>query len=222
MVLLAGVTDFSAAWTEAIRARALTPGDATVEENYAQIAMDVGRTEEAMKAASHAVDLDPLQPEAWFTTMRVMICARKFDAARDALERGVVILGHRPGFVDYILGSILLKQGKPDAARQICEAGAMWTDECLAIAYHALGRQEEAEANAARMYADSGDDNSYNLADVYAQWNQPALAMHWLTKAREISDPALADMECDAWLDPIRAQPGFRDIERSLHLPPSE
>ena len=146
MVLLAGVTDLSAAWTEAIRARALTPGDATVEENYAQIAMAVGRTEEAMKAASHAVDLDPLQPQAWFTTMRVMVCARKFDAARDALRRGVDILGHRPSFVDYILGSILLKQGKPDAARQICEAGAMWTDVCLAIAYHALGRQNEAES----------------------------------------------------------------------------
>jgi hypothetical protein len=29
-------------------------------------------------------------------------------------------------------------------------------------------------------------------------------------------------MDCDPFLDPIRGQPGFRDIEQTLHLPPPE
>jgi serine/threonine-protein kinase len=222
MVMRLGVSDLSAAWAEAVRAKALTPGDAAVEETYAQIAMEVGHRDAAIKAAARAVALDPLQPEAWFTTMRVMTCARKFDAARDALQRGVTILGHPTSFTPYISGMLLLKQGKPDAARRICETSTAWTDECLAIAYHALGRQKDAEANAQKMYARAGDDNAYNLAMVHAQWNQPARAMQWLTKARAINLPDLVDIECDAWLDPIRGQPGFREIEQSLHLPAPE
>jgi TolB-like protein/DNA-binding winged helix-turn-helix (wHTH) protein len=222
MVMRLGVTDLNAAWAEAIRARALTPGDAAVEENYAQIAMEVGHRDEAIKAAARAVELDPLQADSWFTTMRVLTCARKFDAARDALQRGIAILGHPPSFAPYITGMLLLKQGKPEAARQICETSSAWTDECLAIAYHALGRQKDAEANAQKMYAQAGDNNAYNLAMVYAQWNKPALAMHWLARAREINLPDLVELECDAWLDPIRGQPGFHDIEQSLHLPPPD
>lgn len=222
MILLLGVGDLGAAWAEAVRARALTPGNATVEEHYAQIAVDVGRSDEAMRAASRAVELDPLHPEPWWNKMRVSICARKYDAARDALQRGIAITGHPPSFAPFMSGNIFLRQGKAEAARQVCVTSTAWTAQCLAIAYHMLGRQKDAEANAAKMYADSGDDNSYNLAEVYAQWNQRALAMHWLEKAREISDPALGDMDCDAWLDPIRGEPRFREIEQSLHLPPPE
>jgi len=221
-VLLAGVSDLSAAWAEAVRAMALSPGEAAVEENYAEIAMDVGRRDEAVQAAARAIDLDPLHPDAWITSMHALLCARKYDAARDALQRSTVLLGHPTSFAPFILGTILLKQGKPEAARKMCFTSSAWTNECLAVAYHALGRQKDAEANATIMYEVSGDDTSYNLAMVYAQWNQPAQAMQWLAKAREINDPALANLECDAWLDPVRGQPGFRDIEQSLHLPPPE
>ncbi len=218
-VIRIGVTDLGAAWAEAVRAKALTPGDVTVEETYAQIAMEVGHREEAIEAAARAVELDPLQAESWFTSMRVFTCARKFDAAREALQRGITLIGHPTSFSPYIAGTLFLKQGKADAARQACETDSSWTDICLAVAYHALGRQKDAEENAKKMYADAGDDNSYNLAIIYAQWSQPEVAMKWLRKARQINDPGLADLECDAWLDPIRDQPGFREIERSLHLP---
>ncbi len=211
--------DFSAAWSEAIRAHALQPGDPTVEEGYANIAVDVGHRNEAIKAAARAVSLDPLQVGSWFTTMHVLTCARKYDLALDAFRRGITIIGHPPSFGPFIIGKLLLLQGKPEAARQACAKKAGWTTLCLAIAYHALGRQKDAETYAAQMYSDEGDQNSYNLAMVYAQWNQPARAMYWLKKAREINDQGLTDLECDAWLDPIRGQPGFREIEQSLHLP---
>ncbi len=215
-------SDVSAAWTEVIRARALTPGDVSVEEVYAAIAMKAGRRDEAMTAASRAVELDPLQPEAWFTSMRALSCAGKFDAAIHALQRGNDVRGHPSSWSPYIMGSLLLKQGKPDAARRICETSTDWTPQCLAIAYHALGRQADAEANLARMRAQTPlDDNAYNFAEIYAQWNQPAAAMHWLNRAREVKDPALIDIECDAFLDPVRGQPGFQQIEQSLHLPPA-
>jgi TolB-like protein/DNA-binding winged helix-turn-helix (wHTH) protein/Flp pilus assembly protein TadD len=219
---LEGLTDFSAAWDEAIRARALTPGDATVQEAFAEIASNVGRRQAAVKAAMRAVTLDPLHAEAWFTSMRVLLCAHQFDASRAAFQRGIEVLGHAPSFAPFKFGSLSIMQGKPEAARQICLTSHAWTDMCLAIADHALGRQEEAATHALEMYEQAGDDNSYNLAAVYAQWHQPALAMYWLAKARQINDPGLAEMDCDPFLDPIRGQPGFRDIEQTLHLPPPE
>ena len=220
IALLSGGTDFDAAWAEARRALALSPDDATVQENVAAIAMSAGRPSDALEAASRAVELDPMHAEPWFTKMRVLTCLHEFDQARDALRQGIAVLGHAPIWQPYILGSLLLKQGKPDEARQVCEAGSAWVDECLAIAYHALGRQKEAEANVARMIDETGDDNSYNLAGIYAQWNQPDLAMRWLNKARQINDTGLPGLECDAFLDPIRSKPGFHQIEQSLHLPP--
>ena len=214
--------DLSAAWAEVIRARALTPGDVAVEEIYANIAMAVGRRDEALKAASRAVELDPLQAETWFTKMRALNCAGKFGAALEALRRGNDVRGHPSSWSPYIMGSLLLRLGKPEAARQICETSTDWTPQCLAIAYHALGRQADAEASVAKMRAQAVDDNAYNFAEIYAQWDQPAVAMHWLNRAREIKDPALIDIECDAWLDPIRGRSGFREIEQSLHLPPPD
>lgn len=220
-VLLEGLKDFSGAWDEAVHAIALTPNDATVQENVAEIAKAVGHREDAVKAASRAVSLDPLRVEAWRTMMHVLLCAGKYDEAQNALQRIIEILGNPPSYAPFIFGNILLKQGKPDEARRMCLKGeGWWTDVCLAVAYHALGRQAEAEAHRAAVYAAVGDDSSYNQAMIYAQWGQPVLAMHWLTRAREINDSALSDLECDAWLDPVRSRTDFKQIEKSLHLPP--
>jgi TolB-like protein len=49
------LADLAAAWAEAVRARALSPGDADVQRLYALIARAVGRPDEAVRAARRAV-----------------------------------------------------------------------------------------------------------------------------------------------------------------------
>ncbi len=72
------------------------------------------------------------------------------------------------------------------------------------------------------MQAEMGDSGASTYADAYAQWGQPMLAVKWLKKEREVNDPSLWDLKCDPWLDPIRGEPGFRDVEQSMHFPPPE
>lgn len=223
MVLRNEVNDMSAAWAEAKAGRALTPGNAIVEQTYALMARAIGQSDEAVKAAQFAVDLDPLQTALWWSFGRVLECARRYDRAREAFQRSVDLLGHTPSGAADEFAVLLLKQGDIQAARPLCEKirnanGPL----CLAIADHALGRQAAADADLAVLRAISGDEIPTYYADVYAQWHQPAPALAWLKKAREINDPELRELKCDQWLDPIRNEPGYRTIEDSLHFPPPE
>ena len=53
----------------------------------------------------------------------------------------------------------------------------------------------------AEMRAKQGDDYAYIYSEVYSQWKQPALAMHWLGKARELKDPEKLGGQCLLPLD---------------------
>jgi TolB-like protein/DNA-binding winged helix-turn-helix (wHTH) protein/tetratricopeptide (TPR) repeat protein len=220
MVLRNEATDMTAAWIEAGRARALAPGSAIVETQFAQIATLVGRSEEAIAAANGAAALDPLRAESWRARADAFECARQYDAARAAVKRSMTLTSHpqRSDLDD--LGVLALKQGKMDDARRICaEVG---DHGCLAIAEHALGLRAEADKNMAMMMSNMGVSGAYNYSEVYAQWHEPELVRQWLTKAREINDPALSFIKCDVFEDPMRGQPWFRQIEDTLHFPPSD
>jgi TolB-like protein/DNA-binding winged helix-turn-helix (wHTH) protein/Tfp pilus assembly protein PilF len=224
MMLRNGVTDMTGAWEEANRAVALTPGNATVQQLYSLIARAVGHSAQAIEAANKGVELDPLRMDVWWSLGRVLGCAHQLDAAREAFQRAITLLGHPPGQASYELGSVLLRQGRPEEARQLCMEGTGWALQCRAIADHALGRLADAQADMAKLreMTGSGDHAAYNYSEIYAQWGQPALAMQFLASARRINDPGLSDLKCDAWLDPLRGQPGFAAIEQSLHFPPAE
>jgi TolB-like protein/DNA-binding winged helix-turn-helix (wHTH) protein/Flp pilus assembly protein TadD len=221
MVLRNEVTDMSAAWAEAKTARALTPGNAVVEQTYAIMARAVGDMDEAEKAAQLAVDLDPLRGTLWWTLGRVLECAQRYDRARDAYQRSVDLLSRPPSGAPSVFAGLLLEQANLRSARPLCEKlGSPGVLQCLAIVDHALGRQQDAEADLAGLRAKTGDEVPVAYAEVYAQWHQPAPALQWLRKARAINDPDLRELRCEHWLDPIRGDPGFRDIEASLHFPP--
>ena len=220
MVLRNEATNMTAAWIEAGRARALAPGSAIVETQYAQIATIVGRTEEAIAAANRAAELDPLRAESWRALADAFECARQYDAASAATRRSMKLTSQpqRSDLDD--LGVLALKQGKMDDAQRFC--AQVGDHGCLAIAEHALGLRAEADKNMALMMSNMGVSGAYNYSEVYAQWHEPELARQWLTKAREINDPALSWIKCDVFEDPMRGQPWFQEIEDTLHFPPPD
>lgn len=59
------------------------------------------------------------------------------------------------------LGYIELMKRDAESARRDCEAGGDWPQvACLAMAYHALGRQGEAEAQMAKLHDIMGDSGA--------------------------------------------------------------
>jgi serine/threonine-protein kinase len=220
-VLSQGLLDFTGGFQELTVAQAETPGQATIEMIYANVAVSVGKVQEAVAAAYRAVTLDPLRQDTWGCLGFILFEARQYDASINALQHARSVANILPPQFLFELGLGLLMQGKPEAARQICSTTSEWEGAaCLAVAYHALGKKAEASAELAKLRAILGDTGAYNYACIYAQWGQPADALTWLKRAVELKDPGLGDLMTDPTLDPIRGEPGFRDIQRSLSLPP--
>jgi hypothetical protein len=107
--------------------------------------------------------------------------------------------------------------------RAMCESVAdavNYKQECLALAYHQLGRQADAETALARFMASGGDGGAYDYATIYAQWGNRPKALEWLDTAMRLRDPGLIGLKTDALMDPLRNEPRFQAIERELKFPP--
>jgi TolB-like protein/DNA-binding winged helix-turn-helix (wHTH) protein/tetratricopeptide (TPR) repeat protein len=216
-VLNFGFLDHEAAEREMEQARLLTPGSASIEGNYANIALAVGHLDQAMEAGRRGTQIDPLSVNAWGQFARILFMARRYDQAAEALQHAAVLGdGLRPIYVG-LLGGVLLMQGHAEAARTLClPAANLEEKEVLAIANQRLGRAAEAEANLAKLRADQGDAGAFSYAEIYAQWGRKAEALTWLATASRLRDPGLAEVRIDPMLDPIRGEAGFREIEAGL------
>ncbi|MDH3550853.1 MAG: hypothetical protein OEQ16_16030, partial [Gammaproteobacteria bacterium] len=85
------------------------------------------------------------------------------------------------------------------------------------VILHRLGRIEEAEANFANLSADEEQEfATIQRADTYAQWGNFDMAFRNLDLAVEYGDPGLSQLHVDPFLDPIRDDPRYIEMVRSL------
>ena len=203
--------DRAGAFAEQVKARDLSPGNASVESNYASAALALGRVDLAVTAARRAAELDPLDPNFWGQLGQVLYEGHRYGEALDALDRERAVAGVLPVRHAVLRALVLLMMGHPEAARTICAAGRDWQEiQLLALADRKLGRSADAEADLARLRAALGDDAASNYAEVYAQWGEKAQALHWFDMAVRMRDPGLLHAKLDPLLDPIRDEPQFR------------
>lgn len=121
---------------------------------------------------------------------------------------------------------VYLSAGDPRKALDECQmhlradvdSSALDLHQCLAMAYHALGRVHEAEAEFAE-FRQLNKDAPYQNAIVYAQWGEKSNALHWLALAVQRRDPYVTQINADPRLDPVRKEPEFNAILRQLHYP---
>ena len=220
-LLLRSALDFTGAAAEMTRARELAPGNAVIESIFGYCENTAGHTDIGVAALRHAVALDPLRASVYRNLASALTYARRYDEALDAFHHYAQLNPHPSHAAQIILGMIYLAKGDAAAAEPIFAGNDGFYDNAyLAIAYHALGRQPEAALHLARAQQQDGDTGAYNYATVYAQWGQPAEALHWLKTAMLLRDPGLAELRTDPFLDPVRAMPQFQDLERQLQFPP--
>jgi TolB-like protein/Flp pilus assembly protein TadD len=219
-----GLPDFAGAAPEFDRALALAPGNAKIQSSFAYFAAVLGHFEAALTAARRAVSLDPQSSNAHLILSNVLYFARRYAEARASLEDAKAL---NPGsnLIEESLARLLLASGKVEQARQLCESPATPFGEdyrhwYLAEAYHALGRQADAERELKESQALDGDTGAYSYATVFAQLGDTRAALHWLTKAVEVRDSFLEFLKVDWQLDPIRNEPEFKAIEAQLKFPP--
>jgi DNA-binding winged helix-turn-helix (wHTH) protein/TolB-like protein len=103
-----------------------------------------------------------------------------------------------------VLGAVLRSDGRPDSRSQASLAGIL----------AATGARADAERTIA-LVLDAGymDHHvAYSLGAAQAQLGRPADAIKWLRKATETGFPCYPWFAADSLLDPLRANPAFREF----------
>ena len=219
-VLEEGFLDFGQAATEYTRAMELAPGDAHALQSYGSLAVNMGRTESGLAAIRHAIALDPLNTRIRSRLGEAYWSTRQYDQALTVFNEVIALDPEWPrahawrGFAAYALGDF-------ETARSGCEGrpANAWIPVCLALVYGKLGRRADAEAALAKNQVALGDAGSYQYAEIYTQWGNSAKAREWLATAVRVRDPALTWLKTDPFLDPLRNEPWFKEIERQLNFP---
>ena len=215
-----GFTDYPRAAAEYERALALSPGNALVLRMSALFLSRMGRAEAAFTYAQRAVVLDPLNVSSHRALGDVLYEARRYPESIEAFNRALT-LNPQAGAAPTGRGLAQLALGEFEAARASCATPPLdWYNSfCLAIVYHKLNRQSDADAALAAVRAEFGDDASFQYAEIYAQWGNIPTALEWLETAYRVHDTGLVELKVDPMLDPLRQEPRFKAIERKFTFP---
>ncbi|MBA3969442.1 MAG: tetratricopeptide repeat protein [Gemmatimonadetes bacterium] len=179
-----------------------------------------GRLDSAIVVMRRAQLADPLAPQGSTRLGDFLSWAGRYDEAvaeyREALELqpdyGRALIG---------IGSTLLLRGRPEDAlqvlRQAPETGVQ-LQEALARTYAALGQRTEAQRVARELEQESRQRyvSADRIASIYAALGERESAFRWLDRAYRERSAGLVWLGSDRRWDPIRSDPQFQRILRSI------
>jgi TolB-like protein len=212
--------DFARAQAEYDRALALAPNDPEVLLRSGFFFAQMGRIDAGLANIRRAIALDPLNPAAY---ARLSFSLTRDHRYREAIEAADRALQFNAGdiTVQNTRGLNYLLLGDLESARAPCTtAKRSWIGQlCAAILFDKLHLHPQAEAELATMQAELGDGAAYQYAEIYTQWGNLPKALDWLETAYRLPDPGLLNLKSDAFIDPLRKEPRFQEIERKLNFP---
>jgi TolB-like protein len=166
---LAAKQDFAGAADENERALALSPGDSRVYRIAALHFALMGRSDEAITRARHAVELDPLDARSHASLGNAYARARRYPEAIESFNRTLEL---DPSLADMVIvrAIVYYQMGNYEAARAACDIPApTWHSyTCLAMTYDKLGRRADAQAQLTMLQKNYGDVVEYQYAEIFA------------------------------------------------------
>jgi eukaryotic-like serine/threonine-protein kinase len=202
------------------RALALEPGNATVVRGAAVLAATLGRLEEAMVLDRRSIELDPLSPANIANLGNHASFAGRLEEAAGAYKKALELSPEYPVAHTY-LGRIYLAQAHPqDALAEMeREKDPAWRLQGLALAYHAMGRNKEADAALKEFIDKYHADAAFQVAEVYAFRGDSDRAFEWLERAYAQRDTGCAEMKRDPMLKSLEHDPRYKAFLEKMRLP---
>lgn len=183
--------DLATAAAYCARAVQLEPASDAIIGHAAVLTQSLGRLDEAIALHEYTMSRAPADARARYNLALAYYFADRLDEAERGIRR---VLALSPDYYSahYRLGTILLLQGKAEAARETFEQE---TDDAFrvkgrALAASALGEESEALAALAELQSRWGDQWPSEVAHVYAFRGDKDAAFEWLEKDYEVSGPA--------------------------------
>jgi TolB-like protein/DNA-binding winged helix-turn-helix (wHTH) protein/Tfp pilus assembly protein PilF len=217
--------DWAGAEREFRRAIDLNPNYANGHHWYAEFLSVVGRHNDAVAESERARELDPLSSiiNTWVSSRYFF--ARQYDKALEECRNAVEM---DPNFVParLVLGQAYEQKGMLKEAIAEFETavslsgGSSVYAASLAHAFGVAGRRAEALKllGDLRKMAQSRFVSSYDLALAYVALGDNAKTFELLNAAVQERSPRVAFLGVEPRFDPLRADPRFRDVLRSIGL----
>jgi len=168
----------------------------------------IGSWEEAAKFYKQAIDLDPLKPIYYLGRGNNQTSVGQINEAILSFKKALEI---DPRFQRAHLyqGRNYLLLGKPDLAlnEMQLENNELFKTFGLALAYHALGRKQEADETLKEFKSKYQNNWSYLLAQLHAFRGEKDLAFTWLETAYN---------KKDSWLFWVKGDPLLKNLKSDL------
>ncbi len=202
------------------RALDLAPGDAGIIANAARLAATLGRFDEAIRLNHRSIELDPVRTVLYnnlgLDTWYIGLLDESQTAFRKCLELNPQYWGAHNR-----IGCVYLAKGQPDSALAEVkqETEPFWQMYGLALVYHALGRNKEADDALAKIIEKNQNDSAYQIAEIYAYRGETDKAFEWLERAYDQRDGGLAEMKGNPLLRNIEKDRRYTAFLKKMNLP---
>ena len=212
--------DWDAAGTSLSKAAALGPGSGEVFRVRSTQSEILGNLDEAIKLGEQANALDPLRSDTYLRLGYLLYAAGRYDEAWPKLQRALE-LNPQTAFAHMDLGEVLVAEGKPQQALAEIEKEPLQWGKLTgqALAYHALGRDQDSNAALAGLIAKYNNGAAYQIAEVYAFRGESDKSFDWLERAYKQRDGGLTEIKNDPLLKNLRHDPRYTELLKKMRLP---
>ena len=202
------------------KAAELEPGSASVLSYRSFLSHSLGRLNEAIEFHRQALARDPLLASSHSYLAFLLYCAGRYEEAETELQRALE-LNPQKTYDRFTRGEILLQRHRPlEALTEIeQEPAEIWRLTGEALAYHALGRDNDSNAALTQLIKDHQGNMAYQIAEVYADRGESDKAFEWLNRAYEQRDAGLRSLKIDPYLKSLSHDARYADILKKLRLP---
>ena len=219
--------DWLAAGKHFEQALALNPAYSRAHTFYAFYLSSLGRSEEALAAAKHALDLDPASPAVSHSLAVQLYLARKFDRAskqaHDTLEMDANFAVSYAVLGEAYLSKAMYREGLSALEKysRLSRGGAA-SLALLGYLHARSGERKKSLEMIEELKAASKQSfvPALFIALVYAGLEDKDQAFTWLDKAYEERFNRLAYLKVEVLWDPLRSDPRFTDLLRRVGIPP--
>jgi TolB-like protein/Tfp pilus assembly protein PilF len=212
--------EWAAADREFKQAIALAPHDGRVLTIAADLPVALGQLDAAHQMLKQALAYDPLLADAYSTLAWTEWCLGRYPESLAAARK---VLEIDPAFdwAHWSAGVALIWLGDPTAAITEIkrQSNEMEQASGLALAYHALGRAADSNAELRRLIADGAGSYAYEIAEVSAYRGERDEALKWLERAYVQKDAVLKWVARDPTLAKLESDMRFKAFLRKMNLP---
>jgi TolB-like protein/Tfp pilus assembly protein PilF len=212
--------DWSGADESFKRALELEPGNASAISGASNLALILGRLDEAITLGRRSIEINPVAVEVYYNLGSYSMYAGLLEESIAAYRKCLELNPQDPGTHLYI-SLVYLAKKKPDSAlaEVMKETDPLFQMQGLALVYYALGRKKEADDKLSELIKEGQNNAAYQIAEVYAYRGDKNKAFEWLDRAYDQRDGGLTEIKGDPLLRNIGKDPRYAVFMKKMKLP---